>query len=225
MDRWSSKHMMAGTLFAVGLSLGACTQLLGIEPLGEGDRAPDASTPRADARPSSDGPSLPDAAFRQPMLWVNSFGRNAGGWLVEHHPRMMADVDGDGRQDVVGFASAGVLVSLATGSSFTAPQLWVNEFGYDAGDWRVERHPRMMADVNGDGQQDVVGFASAGVVVSLSTGSSFTGSQPGVSGFGYDAGGWRVEHHPRMMADVNGDGQQDVVGFADAGVVVSVAIP
>jgi len=42
-----------------------------------------------------------------------------------------------------------------------------------------------------------------------------------ISAFGYTAGGWRVENHPRMMSDVNGDGMTDVVGFANAGVYVS----
>jgi hypothetical protein len=38
----------------------------------------------------------------------------------------------------------------------------------------------MMADVNGDGMQDVVGFGNAGVYVALSTGDGF--AAPGSSG-------------------------------------------
>ncbi|MDK1313335.1 S8 family serine peptidase [Pseudoalteromonas ardens] len=168
--------------------------------------------------------SLSDGtSFSSPRQWVNSFGYSAGGWRVENHPRMMADVNGDGRDDVVGFANAGVYVSLSTGSSFTAPQKWNSGFGYTAGGWRTDKHPRMMADVNGDGKQDVVGFANAGVYVALSTGTSFSAAKQWVGSFGYTAGGWRVEQHPRMMADVNGDGKQDVVGFANAGVYVSLS--
>ncbi|KFE72084.1 S8 family serine peptidase [Hyalangium minutum] len=163
------------------------------------------------------------SSFTPPQLWVADFGYEAGGWRVENHPRMMADVNRDGRQDVVGFGNAGVYVALSTGSSFTPPQLWVTDFGYEAGGWRVEKHPRMMADVNGDGMQDVVGFGNAGVYVALSTGSGFATSQLWVADFGYEAGGWRVENHPRMMADVNGDGRQDVVGFGNAGVFVALS--
>ncbi|MCF2856616.1 S8 family serine peptidase [Pseudoalteromonas sp. SMS1] len=163
------------------------------------------------------------ASFSSPRKWVSSFGYTAGGWRVENHPRMMADVNGDGRDDVVGFANAGVYVSLSTGSSFSAPQKWIGSFGYTAGGWRTNQHPRMMADVNGDGKQDVVGFANAGVYVALSTGSSFGPMRQWVGSYGYTAGGWRVENHPRMMADVNGDGKQDVVGFANAGVYVSLS--
>ncbi|CAM3789046.1 FG-GAP repeat protein [Vibrio aerogenes CECT 7868] len=162
-------------------------------------------------------------SFKAPVLWVNDYGYAAGGWRVGKDPRMMADVNGDGKADVVGFGGAGVYVSLSTGTSFSAPSLWVNAFGYNAGQWRVEKHPRMMADVNGDGRADVVGFGNAGVYVSLSTGSGFSQPSKWVSQYGYDAGQWRVEKHPRMMADVNGDGKADIVGFADDGAYYSLS--
>ena len=34
-------------------------------------------------------------------------------------------------------------------------------------------------------------------------------------------GAWRVEQHPRMLGDVNGDGRADIVGFGNDGVVVA----
>ncbi len=40
-------------------------------------------------------------------------------------------------------------------------------FGYTAGDWRVEKHPRTLADINGDGRADVIGFGNAGVYTHL----------------------------------------------------------
>ena len=38
--------------------------------------------------------------------------------------------------------------------------------------------------------------------------------------FAYNAGGWRVDRHPRFLADLTGDGRADIVGFGDAGVWV-----
>ncbi|NPC87315.1 VCBS repeat-containing protein, partial [Pyxidicoccus fallax] len=102
---------------------------------------------------------------------------DAGGWRVEKHPRTVADVNGDGRADIVGFANDGVYVALSTGTGFTAGQFWLGEFGYDAGGWRVEKHPRTAADVNRDGRADIVGFANDGVYVALSTGTGFTAGQ------------------------------------------------
>jgi hypothetical protein len=45
-----------------------------------------------------------------------------------------------------------------------------------------------------------------------------------VSGFGYEAGGWRVDKHPRFLADLTGNGLLDIVGFGEDGVYVSFNI-
>ncbi|MET0343193.1 MAG: VCBS repeat-containing protein, partial [Polyangiales bacterium] len=155
------------------------------------------------------------AGFTPPRAWVANYGYNAGSWRVAHHPRFLADVNGDRRADVVGFGNAGVYVSIALATRFAEPALWIGNFGYDAGGWRVEKHPRYLADVNGDGRQDVVGFGDAGVWVSRSTGTGFTAASRWIGNFGYDAGGWRVNLHVRLLGDINGDGRADVVGFGD----------
>jgi len=78
-------------------------------------------------------------------------------------PRMVGDVDADGKADVVGIAYDGVYVSLSTGSSFTARQLWSTYWGpYWQGWPDQELLPRMLGDPNGDGQADLVGFANSG---------------------------------------------------------------
>ncbi|MEZ4606189.1 MAG: VCBS repeat-containing protein [Deinococcales bacterium] len=77
---------------------------------------------------------------------------------MDKHPRFLADVNGDGRQDIVGFGNAGAYVSLSAILSFTAPSLVLSQYGYSAGSWRVSQHPRFLADVTGDGKEDIVGF-------------------------------------------------------------------
>jgi hypothetical protein len=73
---------------------------------------------------------------------------------------------GDGRADIVGFGNAGAYVSLNNGNgTFQAPQLVAGNFGYNAGGWRVDMHPRFLADITGDGRADIVGFGNAGVWV------------------------------------------------------------
>ena len=142
---------------------------------------------------------------RPPQLVVGNFGYTAGGWRVDRHPRLLADLTGDGRADIVGFGNAGVWVSLNNGT-FQAPQLIVGNFGYDAGGWRVEQHPRFLADVTGDGRADIVGFGNAGVWVSLNNGNgTFQTLQMVVANFGYNAGDWRVDRHPRFLADLTGE--------------------
>ena len=75
-------------------------------------------------------------------------------------------MNGDGMADIVGFGSAGVYVSLATGNGhFAAPTFELAAFAPGAGGWSSDDlYKRELADVNGDGRADIVGFASAGVM-------------------------------------------------------------
>ena len=87
-------------------------------------------------------------------------------------------------------------MSLNSGDgTFPQPTLAVANFGYDAGGWRVERHPRSLADLTGDHKADIVGFGDAGVWVARNHGNG-TFSDPAyvLANFGYDAGarGWSV---------------------------------
>jgi hypothetical protein len=66
-------------------------------------------------------------------------------------------------------------VSRSLGSgAFESPKLIITDFGYAAGGWRVDRHPRLLADTTGDGKSDVVGFGNAGVYISGLWPSSLT---------------------------------------------------
>lgn len=158
--------------------------------------------------------------FGRAQLWSSSYGDNTG-WQLGNHPRFVADVNGDGRADIVGFSSVGVYTSLSTGTGFSAPQLVINTFGYNQG-WRVEKHPRYMADVNGDGRADVVGFGGNGTYVSLATGAGFGPVNLWTASYGYDRG-WRTNAHLRYLADVNGDNKADVVAFGFSGTYVSLS--
>ncbi|MBN4049839.1 VCBS repeat-containing protein [bacterium AH-315-M10] len=171
---------------------------------------------------STSSRSWPSVTRRQTV--IRNFGYRAGGWRIDKHPRMMADVNGDGKADIIGFGYSGGYVALSSSSgnraSYGSARLWVRNFGYSAGSWRVNKHPRLLADVNGDGKADIVGFGSAGAYVSLSTGSGFLWPTLASDHFGYSSrvgGGYRIDQTPRMLADINGDGCADIVGFGHYG--------
>jgi hypothetical protein len=172
--------------------------------------------------------------FQSQPLATGAFGTEpeAGGWASQNRfPRSLADVNGDGRADIVGFGGAGAWVALARGDgSFGGMQLGAAAFGTEpeAGGWASQdRFPRSLADVNGDGRADIVGFGGAGVWVALARGDgSFGGMQLAVAGFGTEpqAGGWASQDRfPRSLADVNGDGRADIIGFGVAGAWVALA--
>jgi VCBS repeat-containing protein len=149
--------------------------------------------------------------FEASTFELPAFGPGAGNWISDDlYPRELADVNGDGMADIVGFAQPGVLVSLATGDGHFAPSTFeLPAFGPNAGGWSSDNtYPREVADVNGDGKADIVGFASTGVFVSLATGDGhFAPPIFDLPAFGPDAGGWSSDDtYPRELADVNGGG-------------------
>ncbi|MGW5774087.1 FG-GAP-like repeat-containing protein [Streptomyces longwoodensis] len=165
-----------------------------------------------------------DGAFAEPLYVLDDFGTDQGWDSVREHPRFLLRTTGDGEVDVVGFGPQGVVVSRGRGDGTFGPsQLVLNDFGQAQG-WTASKHLRFLADVTGDGTPDVVGFGDEGVWVSHNRGDGrFDQAQLVCRGFGYDddAGAWRVDRHPRFLADVTGDGRVDIVGFGGPGVYVA----
>jgi hypothetical protein len=169
------------------------------------------------------------SGFTAPATWVRSFGRGEkGGWWTSQntYPRMVADVNGDGRDDIIGFGNNATYVALSTGSGFTTPTEWIYDFGVSptAGSWTsYDLFPRTVADMNGDGKADIVGFGRNGVQVASSTGTSFRPPVMWVENYGTQAGGWsNYNIFPRVVGDLNGDGRNDIVGFGNKATYASV---
>ncbi len=159
-----------------------------------------------------------DGTFQPPKLVLADFDP-ALGWDGTKHLRIMGDLNGDGRADIIGFGDAGVYAAMSNGDgTFAAATFIVAAMGYNDG-WRIENHPRFAADVTGDGKADLVGFGDDGVWVSV-TGNG--GARLVLDGFSYNQG-WRVPLHPRYLADLNGDGKADIIGFGDAGVWIALS--
>src|SRR6266700_914193 len=156
-----------------------------------------------------------DGTFQQPRFVLADFGFEAGGWRVDKHVRLVADITGDGRMDIVGFGDAGVYIALGNGDgTFQQPRFVIADFGFDSG-WRVDKHSRFLADLRRTKRADIVGFGNAGVYVALSNGDGTFAFQPVpvIADFGLEAGGWQVDKHPRFLADITGDGTFGPVRF------------
>ncbi|MEU9314094.1 FG-GAP-like repeat-containing protein [Streptomyces sp. NPDC048256] len=165
-----------------------------------------------------------DGAFAEPLYILDDFGVDQGWSSVEEHPRFLVRTTDGGAVDIVGFGPQGVVVARGRGDGrFEPSKLVLNDFGL-AQRWTGKKHPRFLADVTGDGNPDIVGFGDEGVWVSHNRGDGqFEQAQLVCRGFGYneEAGGWRVDRHPRFLADITGDGRVDIVGFGGPGVYVA----
>lgn len=150
-------------------------------------------------------------------IWITNELCYNKGWTLSSTKRYLADVNGDGMDDIVGFGYWGVLVAISTGTGFETPQYWIYDFGTDAlsGGWNNADHTRRVADINGDGMFDIVGFGNSKTVVSLSTGNSFSGIET-INDFGFPA--YTNTNDPRLLADVDNDGKDEIIAFGETNV-------
>ena len=145
-------------------------------------------------------------------------------WLVERSPRFLADITGDGRADIVGFGESGVWTALSNGDGTFAdaarrPGGFRHRGGRLAGRQastlpgrhhrrRARRHRRLRRRRRlrraRQRRRHLRRRRSSSSTISATT-----------------AGGWRIDKHPRFLADITGDGRADIIGFGDAGVYVA----
>ncbi|KAJ7314195.1 hypothetical protein DFH08DRAFT_972945 [Mycena albidolilacea] len=161
-----------------------------------------------------------NGTFQSVRAVIDDFGYGQG-WFSTRHPRFVVDLTGDGRADIIGFGDHSVWVSYNNGNgTFQSVRCVIDDFGYSEG-WRVEKHPRFVVDLTGDGRADIIGFGENSVWVSYNNGDgTFQSVMRVIDDFGYGQG-WRVDKHPRFVVDLTGNGHADIIGFGENSVCVS----
>jgi hypothetical protein len=170
-----------------------------------------------------------DGTFQAGKTAIANFTPANGGWTNNDiYLRVLGDINGDGRADIVGFGEQEVVTALGqTDGTFGSPIIGLNNnFTRGDGGWGNPAFPRYLGDVNGDGWADIIGFGNARVVVALSKGDgTFENAIEAFSdaSFTQTSGFSDNNERPRRVADVNGDGLADIVGFGFGAVAVSLA--
>lgn len=168
-------------------------------------------------------------AFGSMALVAEDFGDAEGFDAIENWGTIqIADVDGDGLDDLCGRRSSGVWCALGTGDgSFAAATLWADEISNDQ--W-YDTHPSYWAtlqfpDVNGDGARDLCVRGAHGLLCGLSNGQEFEAVSVWDDRFTDDIG-WLDAHlawTSLQFADVDGDGSDDVCAKNAWGIVCGVS--
>ncbi len=138
-------------------------------------------------------------SFGASAKWHEFFG------IAGEYPGV-ADVNGDGKADIVVFTRGtlgDVYVALSSGAGFGASAKWHDWFAVGG------ELPRI-GDFNGDGKADIATFttnAAADVFVALSSGTAFAGTEQKWNDFFGIAGEFPY------TGDFNGDGKDDAITF------------
>ncbi|MEO0346240.1 MAG: hypothetical protein AAF229_08265 [Pseudomonadota bacterium] len=140
-------------------------------------------------------------------------------------PRYLSDVDRDGRDDIVAFSNNGVKIGRATGSGFVDANpggFAIEDYGRDRGGW-LAANPRILLDVNGDGLDDIAGFGGSVLVVAINDGNYRFGDKQNYSSIMTANAGYRIDRHIRTAVDIDADGFDDLVAYANSGVFIKRA--
>ena len=150
---------------------------------------------------------------------------DASGWGAVQYGSTIrfVDIDGDGKADVCGRSSAGIVCSLSNGNGFGAPV--TGPAWSDAEGWAKPEYfsTIQFADVNGDRKSDVCARAGAGMTCALSNGASFATAIAGPAWS--DASGWnKPEYYTTIgAADVDGDGNADLCARDSNGITCALS--
>jgi C1A family cysteine protease len=158
-------------------------------------------------------------------VWLSRSFCQVTGWSsYDIYPRFLADVDGDGDDDLVGLGSKKVFVALSDGTQFLPQQVWLEGSFCHIKGWSSQTaYPRFLADLNADGRADIIGFGQRAVYVALAApGGGFLAQEIWLSHrFSHDSGWSSQDSYPRFLADVDGDGDADIVGIGENAVSVA----
>ena len=149
-------------------------------------------------------------------LMMAQNGTRFGDWLlntVDNHVVTAADLDGDGKAEIVITSPWGIGVLKFSGSTFTAPMMAPN--GTRFGGWllnTLDNRVGPVADFDGDGKSELLISSPWGIGVLKLSGSTLTALMMAQNGTRF--GAWLLntaDNHFDNLADFTGDLKADIL--------------
>jgi hypothetical protein len=131
----------------------------------------------------------------------------------------VGEANGDGYPDLIAFKGTGTYLSLGGPDGFSEPRLLFDEIG-GLPKWKQVVFKRYALDINSDGYLDIIGFNDDGIIVSL--GNPEASYQKPTLWAPRMLVDWRANDTQTTFADVNGDGNIDIIGRRWQGIWVSL---
>lgn len=168
-------------------------------------------------------------SFQTAVQWSSDFGISAGWTSQSVYPRIIVDLNGDNRPDVIGFGTSGVGSALnrtpSNVNSFTTSQsAYGGDFCTSVGYDNNTHYPRQLGKINSDNFPDIFAITQYGFKVALGKGDgTFYCAQDFPVGQFSPSWGWTGDDvFPRGLYNVSSiDGSSEIVGFASNQVVVT----
>src|SRR5919202_1160401 len=157
---------------------------------------------------------LSGSTLTAPMMAPN--GTRFGGWLLntgDNHVGTMADLDGDGKAEIVITSPWGIGVLKLSGNTLTAPMMAPN--GTRFGGWLLNTADNRVgptADFDGDGRVEILIASPWGIGILKLAGNTFT--VPMMAPNGTRFGGWLLntaDNHFDNLGDFDGDERAEIL--------------
>ncbi len=152
-------------------------------------------------------------------------GTRFGGWLLntaDNHVVTTADLDGDGKAEIVITSPWGIGVLKLSGNTLTAAMMAPN--GTRFGGWLLNTLDNRIgpaADLDGDGRSELLIASPWGIGVLKLAGNTF--SVPMMAPNGTRFGGWLLntaDNHFDSLVDFTGDGRDDILVTSPWGISI-----
>jgi peptidoglycan/xylan/chitin deacetylase (PgdA/CDA1 family) len=144
--------------------------------------------------------------------WLTGAFDDANNWNIPTYGATIkiADINGDGKADLCGRSSYGIICALSDGTSFSAPTVWSSAMS-DTEGWgstSVNYYRTIqLGDIDADGRADICGRTKTGVVCAVSDGTKFSAYRYIDNQVMTDANGWSDARYNGPLSIVSmGDG-------------------